>query len=260
MFLKSGKREAPLNKNRLAGNLLIAAGVFLILYFLWLNYSARFYQSLYSMYYEIHEEEMSDDFFTYDDLPGFLKIGQGLLPSDSSPSLDEGPGSAVSGDEQQEEQPETEKQAVLDYVKEVDYTLRVDYVGYDMALVVPRMGVRARVADGTDTASLKKAPGLYESSALPGQGNVLIAAHRDVYGAWFYNIDKVKEGDKLKIYFGDKIYVYDYLDTNIVEKNDWTLLEEEKEQQMLILTSCHPLGTSRNRIIVRAVLSEIIDR
>ena len=106
------------------------------------------------MYYESHEDEMSDDFFTYDDLPGFLKIGQGLLPSDSSPSLDEGPGSAVSGDEQQEEQPETEKQAVLDYVEEVDYTLRGDYVGYDIALVVPRMGVRARVADGTDPASV----------------------------------------------------------------------------------------------------------
>lgn len=271
----------------MVGNLLIITGALLIACFLWVNCSGRVYQQLYSLYYEYkgQTDPLEDDFLCYDDLPEALRMGQGFIEADADPGLErelgtedvpfaepvqqtEAPAAEVTEATEATEATETTEKPVkkkitpvFDSVKPVDYSLRSDYQGYDMGLAVPRMGVRSRIADGTGLNVLKKAPGLYEISRLPCEekGNVIIAGHRDVYGAWFYSIDKMREGDKMKIYFGDKIYVYDYKDTNVVEKNDWSLLEEGDEQ-MLILTSCHPKGTSEKRIIVRGVLTDIIQR
>ena len=268
------------NKTKnIIGNLLIAAGVMSIVCFMWINCSGRIYQQLYSFYYEniADMQDDGDDFLSYDMLPEALRIGMTLAYTNADPGLEREETYIEETTEKEEQTTEAATEAttaateakpkekkiipVFDTIKYVDYSDRSGYQSYDMGLVVKRMGVRSRIVNGTGPDALKKAPGLYESSQLPdaGHGNVIIAAHRDVYGAWFYSIDKIREGDKLKIYFEDKIYVYDYKDTNIVEKNDWSLLEEGDEQ-MLILTSCHPKGTSEKRIIVRAVLGEIQQR
>ena len=268
---------------KIVGNLLIVSGFLLIFCFLWVNCSGRVYQQLYSLWYENIAVGDDDDFISYDQLPIALKTGQSFVITDADPGLmraevtvnkteatenEEATESmeasaATEATESTEPKKAKEKKPtpVFDTIKEIGYTERSLYESYDMGLIVKRMGVKSRVIGGTSLAELKKAPGLYETSALPDEekGNVIIAAHRDVYGAWFYNIDKVRAGDEMKIYFGDKIYVYEYKDTNIVEKNDWSLLKEE-EEPMLILTSCHPKGTSEKRIIVRAVLKEIIRR
>ena len=257
-------------------NLLILTGAVLIICFIWINCSGRVYQQIYSFYYEnmADDKVTDDDFLSYDMLPEALRIGMTLPQADADPGLAREETYTEEQTEEATEQateattaateakPEEKKPtAVFDSIKYVDYSDRSGYQSYDMGLVVRRMGVKSRIINGTSLASLKKAPGLYENSQLPdaGHGNVMIAAHRDVYGAWFYNIDKIRESDQMKIYFEDKIYVYDYKDTNIVEKNDWSLLKEGDEQ-MLILTSCHPKGTSEKRIIVRAVLGEIQQR
>ncbi len=264
------------NQKKMLSNLLITAGIVSIICFIWINCSGRVYQQIYSFYYEniADEETADDDFLSYDMLPEALRIGITLAQTDADPGLAREETYIEESAEQTTEAvteattaaieakvKEKKPTAVFDSIKYVDYSDRSGYQSYDMGLVVKRMGVKSRIINGTDLASLKKAPGLYENSQLPdaGHGNVIIAAHRDVYGAWFYNIDKVREGDKLKIYFEDKIYIYDYKDTNVVEKNDWSLLKEGDEQ-MLILTSCHPKGTSEKRIIVRAVLGEIQQR
>src|SRR5690348_2315936 len=46
-------------------------------------------------------------------------------------------------------------------------------------IIVPRMGLNMVIVNGTDEESLKKGPGHYLGSALPGQGQlVYIAGHR----------------------------------------------------------------------------------
>ena len=264
---------------KIVGNLLIFSGFLLIFCFLWVNCSGRVYQQLYSLWYENIAVGDDDDFISYDQLPIALKAGQSFVITDADPGLtradvtvnktettekeetSESVETSVTEATEPTKAKEKKPTPVFDTIKEIGYTERSLYESYDMGLIVKRMGVKSRIIGGTSLAELKKAPGLYETSALPDEekGNVIIAAHRDVYGAWFYNIDKVRAGDEMKIYFGDKIYVYEYKDTNIVEKNDWSLLKEE-EEPMLILTSCHPKGTSEKRIIVRAVLKEIIRR
>ncbi|MEI7885076.1 MAG: class E sortase [Clostridia bacterium] len=258
-------KKKNIKKQKFFASSLIAIGVILIVYFLFLNYSGRIYQMLYGFYYDNFPQaqtDSADNFFSYEDLPGILTFGQDFLPSQESPSMNgstssSGINTSAAAVEKKPKLPV----AVLDFIKPINYSKRSSYKDFDMALIVPRMGLRSRVVGGVSTRELKQGPGLYDISALPNsdQGNVLIAAHRDVYGAWFYNIDKLRKGDKLKLYFGDKIYVYLYKDTHIVEPTDWKLLKE-KGDPMLVLTSCDPKGTSKRRIVARATLTEVLDR
>jgi LPXTG-site transpeptidase (sortase) family protein len=53
---------------------------------------------------------------------------------------------------------------------------------------------------GTRPGDLKRAPGLLDTSALPGErGTALIAGHRTTYGAPFRHIDRLRRGDRLTV-------------------------------------------------------------
>ncbi|MEG1448543.1 MAG: sortase [Oscillospiraceae bacterium] len=128
----------------------------------------------------------------------------------------------------------------------------------ELLLKIPSIEVETKVLKGTSDANLKKAVALYENSDIPEKGNrnVCIAGHRDIYGAEFYNIDKIKEGDRFYLFRGNKVFVYNYIETVIVEKDNWDMLSRQGKS-LITLTSCHPLRTSQQRIIATGVLSEI---
>lgn len=236
------------NGRKWLANSIIAVGVLCIVYFCWINYAGRIFQFFYNISYDENAIEQSDDFFSYDDIPDVFLTGQDLIPTGEDPT------------------PAQPAEPVVPDVSEepnisVDYSERKYYNNSDIKLVVLRLGVKAGVADGTTTKLLKSAPGLYEISDLPSDknGRVIIAAHRDVYGSWFYNIDKMRSGDEIKLYFDEKIYVYEYVDTKIVEKNDWSITDK-RGYSAVILTSCTPKGTSDKRIAVTGKLIEIIEK
>lgn len=68
-------------------------------------------------------------------------------------------------------------------------------------LKINKIGLNEVIVQGTDEeVSLKKGPGHYTETPLPGQkGNwtVGIAGHRTTYGAPFRHIDKLEKGDKI---------------------------------------------------------------
>ena len=58
-------------------------------------------------------------------------------------------------------------------------------------ITIPAIGVSDYVVEGTDTASLRKGPGHYPETPLPGDpGTAAIAGHRTTYGAPFRDIDQ----------------------------------------------------------------------
>ena len=60
---------------------------------------------------------------------------------------------------------------------------------------IPAIGVSEYVVEGTDTGDLRKGPGHYPDTPLPGErGTAAIAGHRTTYGAPFRNIDDLKRG------------------------------------------------------------------
>lgn len=126
-----------------------------------------------------------------------------------------------------------------------------------MTLIIPSIDVFTPVGESTLPEGLKEMPGLYEFSQLPGEGdvNVSIAGHRDIYGMEFYSLDEVKEGDSLYLLYDGNVYRYLYRDTRIVTPKDWDVIKPQGFS-CLTLTTCDPIGTTINRMIVR---SELVD-
>jgi sortase (surface protein transpeptidase) len=67
-------------------------------------------------------------------------------------------------------------------------------------LRIPRIGLDAVVVRGTRPDDLERAPGLLDTTALPGErGTVAIAGHRTTYGAPFRHLDRLRRGDRLTV-------------------------------------------------------------
>ena len=63
-------------------------------------------------------------------------------------------------------------------------------------LHIGRIGLKMVVVQGTDHESLKKGPGHYIDSALPGEGHLIyVAGHRTTYLAPFAAINDIRSGD-----------------------------------------------------------------
>jgi len=117
---------------------------------------------------------------------------------------------------------------------------------------IPRIGVDWIVVEGVDVADLRKGPGHYPGTALPGvRGNVGIAGHRTTYGAPFENIDRLEPGDEIVLTSVTGRYVYRVTGTRIVSPSETSVLAAT-EDAVLTLTSCHPKYSARQRIIVSA--------
>lgn len=138
--------------------------------------------------------------------------------------------------------------------------LRAEYEDRTMRLVVPRLELDTLVADDTTLESLATAPGLYKYGQIPNlyNTNVSIAAHRDLPGYEFYYLDTVAEGDFLYLVYKEKVFRYEYRSTEVVERNDWNPIRVHYDSR-ITLTTCTPLGTSKQRMIVVGELVDVSD-
>ena len=65
---------------------------------------------------------------------------------------------------------------------------------------IPKLDVRFVFVAGAGSKSLKKGPGHYDSTALPGQnGTVGLAGHRTTYLAPFRKLDRLRRGDEIAV-------------------------------------------------------------
>lgn len=129
-------------------------------------------------------------------------------------------------------------------------------------IVIPKLGVDTLVVEGTSSAALRAGAGHYPNTALPGQsGNVAIAGHRTTYGKPFNRVDELRPGDEIWLLtpIGDFKYVVSEpppgwgANPYITHPRDWSVVEPT-DTPSLTLTTCHPKGSARERLIVRADL------
>ena len=110
---------------------------------------------------------------------------------------------------------------------------------------------------GVSLDDLKKGPGHYPDTPLPGQlGNASIAGHRTTFGEPFRHIDELAPGDEIIVtmFTGDR-FVYEVASTEIVGPDDYFVVTTtDPTVAELTLTSCDPVYTARNRIAVHAFL------
>jgi sortase A len=120
---------------------------------------------------------------------------------------------------------------------------------------IPKIGVNQVVVEGTNTPDLRKGPGHYIGTPLPGQnGNASVAGHRTTYGHPFYNLDGVKVGDPIVLTTLQGIFVYDTTKTSVVSPNDTTVIKNTFAN-ILTLTTCNPRFSAATRLIVQAKLA-----
>lgn len=133
---------------------------------------------------------------------------------------------------------------------------------------IPKIGVDVVVVEGTSASALRAGAGHYPETPLPcEEGNVGIAGHRTTYGKPFTNIDRLSPGDTiiLETPIGECTYEVDKPPAGrtsaagsaagwVVTPDDRTVVADSPGQRLLTLTSCHPKGSAKQRIVIRAHL------
>jgi len=119
---------------------------------------------------------------------------------------------------------------------------------------IPTIGIN-QVVEGTGTQDLRKGPGHYIGTPLPGQaGNASIAGHRTTYGHPFYSLDVLKAGDKIVLTTFQGIFVYDTIRSQVVSPTDGEVLRNAFGAY-LTLTTCNPRFSASTRLVVFAKLA-----
>ena len=128
---------------------------------------------------------------------------------------------------------------------------------------IPTIGLSKTVVEGVRVSDLRKAPGHYPNTPLPGQaGNAAIAGHRTTYGAPFGQINELVPGNQIFIETIQGRFVYQVVAQGdghghlIVSPSAVEVLDQDfsEHPNRLTLTACHPKGSARQRIIVVAEL------
>lgn len=140
-------------------------------------------------------------------------------------------------------------------------------------IVIPKLNVDNLVVEGTDDDDLRVGAGHYEGSPLPGEaGNVAIAGHRSTWASPFRDLDQLVEGDTIELHSPLATHIYAVTQAGeintqtrinddcapdqpcwVTKANAWEVVGSTRDP-LLTLTTCHPVGSARERLIIRAKL------
>lgn len=119
---------------------------------------------------------------------------------------------------------------------------------------IPKIGVEKAIVEGVSVADLKKGPGHYPGTPMPGQpGNASIAGHRTTYGAPFDRLNELELDDEIEVQTHQGTFSYKVTESRIVTPDESEVLDDTDDNR-LTLTTCHPRFSARQRLIVVAAL------
>jgi sortase A len=127
-------------------------------------------------------------------------------------------------------------------------------------LRIGRIGLNMVVVQGTDHETLKKGPGHYIGSGLPGEGHlVYVAGHRTTYLAPFATINNIRAGDYIRFELPYGAFTYRVTRHYVVAANAVAVLKDTGTET-LRLQACHPRFFATHRYIVDAKLVNVAPR
>lgn len=102
----------------------------------------------------------------------------------------------------------------------------------------------------------------YPHSALPGRaGTIFIAGHssppddrarRSGYGHLFARLPNIHEGERVLLEVAGAFAVYRVVRTHVIPATDTNILAQQEDTELLVLITCYPVGTTRERCAVVA--------
>lgn len=119
-------------------------------------------------------------------------------------------------------------------------------------LSIPKISLfNVPIEYGTNKNVLSKAIGLFENSNIDG-GNVCLAAHnRSKTVSYFRNLWKLSTGDEILLKTKDKFTTYTVMFKTEILSNDWTYLQNEKEDYITCITCID--NKPNKRLCIRGV-------
>lgn len=142
-------------------------------------------------------------------------------------------------------------------------------VGTYFSVVIPKISAYSNVIANVDPWDpleyervLKNNVAHAKGTYFPGQGrSIYLFSHSTDsalnvarYNAVFYLLRKLETGDKIIVFFSDKKYIYSVREKVIVTPKDIKWITEPADEEILILQTCDPPGTTINRLLVIAEL------
>jgi LPXTG-site transpeptidase (sortase) family protein len=162
-------------------------------------------------------------------------------PSDAEPF--------TTGAYEQPEQPDAQGE------EEIKGILETELKGYAVIarLDIDKIDVHLPVLSETSTKALKVSL-CYYSGPEPGKdGNLVITGHNYRSGAHFGKLDKVKEGDAIKLTdIEGNVYEYTVYKTEIITPDDVKALDKTEHANELTLLTCE--ANANRRLLVRCCL------
>ena len=121
------------------------------------------------------------------------------------------------------------------------------------AVYIPRLQLEETIVQGTDWEALRMGVGQLLNGAKPADptGNVVLAAHNDIYGELFRDLNLLEPGDLITIRTETRIYQYEVTHQRFVEPTDVDVLDSQG-RPMITLISCWPYQVNNKRIVVYA--------
>ena len=129
-------------------------------------------------------------------------------------------------------------------------------------IVIPRLHLRMPIVSGVSDDRLALGVGWYGRSHKPGKnGNIGLAGHRTTFPAPFYFLDKMRVADSVILIVGNELSRYvvraneENVPYDIVQPGDVRVLAY-RGYNSVTLTTCTPIGTADQRLVVNAKLTE----
>lgn len=122
-----------------------------------------------------------------------------------------------------------------------------------LRLIIPKLNLEQTIVPGTDWEALKQGVGQLLNGVNPGDdnGNVVFAAHNDIYGELFRHLDRLEPGDRFQIQTQTRFYTYEITGWDLYEPTDVHVLDS-RGRATATLISCYPYQVNNKRIVVFA--------
>ncbi|MGZ4676237.1 MAG: sortase [Acidimicrobiia bacterium] len=121
---------------------------------------------------------------------------------------------------------------------------------------IPSIGLDTELRDQITQESIDLGPSHWPGTAAPGGfGNAVVAGHRSSHSAPFHDLGNLHAGDTIVLVdgFGQR-YTYSVTELFVVNP-DAIWITKQTPGHTLTLFTCHPIGSSAQRLVVRATLT-----
>ena len=129
-----------------------------------------------------------------------------------------------------------------------------DYTGPNK-IVIPSIFIDQPILEGPNIYTANEGIWRLPWTSTPDRGgNTVLIGHRFMYSqtpAVFYNLDKIRLGDRMAVFWDNTRYVYEVDEIKTVSPQQIDV-EAQTDDSRLTLYTCTPLWTSNNRLVIIA--------